>query len=141
MSASLSSKSTLVSSIISGLLSLVLFATLRFCADWFNDSQLKVLMGGYLFSWLFILSLTCVSNTEMIIFGQDFQAKLLPEILFCLSLTVAASGIVHRVCATTSVLFSLVGLYFLNRISTKYYSVQVPTVDAPAARKGGKKFK
>jgi len=77
----------------------------------------------------------------MIIFGQDFQAKLLPEILFCLSLTVAAAGIVHRVCATTSVLFSLVGLYFLNRISTKYYSIQVPTVDAPAARKGGKKFK
>ncbi|XP_043655062.1 protein KRTCAP2 homolog [Drosophila teissieri] len=141
MSASMSSKSTLVSSIISGLLSIVLFGTLRFCSEWFNDSQLRVLLGGYLFSWVFILSLTCVSNAEMVVFGQDFQAKLLPEILFCLSLTVAAAGIVHRVCATTSVLFSLVGLYFLNRISTKYYSVQVPAVDAPATRKGGKKFK
>ncbi|XP_017023451.1 protein KRTCAP2 homolog [Drosophila kikkawai] len=140
MSAS-SSKSTLVSSIISGLLSLVIFATLRFCADWFSDSQLKVLLGGYLFSWLFILSLTCVSNVEMLVFGQDFQAKLVPEILFCLSLTVAAAGIVHRVCATTSILFSLVGLYFLNRISNSYYSSSVATVDAPALRKGGKKFK
>ncbi|KAH8340850.1 hypothetical protein KR059_007972, partial [Drosophila kikkawai] len=136
-----SSKSTLVSSIISGLLSLVIFATLRFCADWFSDSQLKVLLGGYLFSWLFILSLTCVSNVEMLVFGQDFQAKLVPEILFCLSLTVAAAGIVHRVCATTSILFSLVGLYFLNRISNSYYSSSVATVDAPALRKGGKKFK
>ncbi|KAH8248424.1 hypothetical protein KR032_007633, partial [Drosophila birchii] len=139
--ASSSNKSTLVSSIISGLLSLVIFATLRFCADWFSDSQLKVLLGGYLFSWLFILSLTCVSNVEMLVFGQDFQAKLVPEILFCLSLTVAAAGIVHRVCATTSILFSLVGLYFLNRISNSYYSGSVATVDAPAVRKGGKKFK
>ncbi|KAH8386247.1 hypothetical protein KR200_008465, partial [Drosophila serrata] len=139
--ASSSNKSTLVSSIISGLLSLVIFATLRFCADWFSDSQLKVLLGGYLFSWLFILSLTCLSNVEMLVFGQDFQAKLVPEILFCLSLTVAAAGIVHRVCATTSILFSLVGLYFLNRISNSYYSSSVATVDAPAARKGGKKFK
>ncbi|XP_017092085.2 protein KRTCAP2 homolog [Drosophila bipectinata] len=140
MGASTNSKSPLVSSIISGLLSLVIFASLRFCADWFNGSQLNVLLGGYLFSWLFILSLTCVSNAEMVIFGQDFQAKLVPEILFCLSLTVAAAGIVHRVCATTSILFSLVGLYFLNRISTKHYSNVVAPVDAPA-RKGGKKFK
>ncbi|BFF89829.1 protein KRTCAP2 homolog [Drosophila madeirensis] len=140
MSASTSSKNTLVSSIISGILSLVIFATLRFCADWFNGSQLNVLVGGYLFSWLFILSLTCVSNAEMLIFGPDFQAKLVPEILFCMSLTVAAAGIVHRVCATTSILFSLVGLYFLNRISSKYYSTTVVTVDAPA-RKTAKKFK
>lgn len=77
----------------------------------------------------------------MLVFGQDFQAKLVPEILFCLSLTVAAAGIVHRVCVTTSILFSLVGLYFLNRISNNYYSSSVPTVDAPAMRKGGKKFK
>ncbi|SPP84401.1 protein KRTCAP2 homolog [Drosophila guanche] len=140
MSASTSSKNTLVSSIISGILSLVIFATLRFCADWFNGSQLNVLVGGYLFSWLFILSLTCVSNAEMLIFGQDFQAKLVPEILFCMSLTVAAAGIVHRVCATTSILFSLVGLYFLNRISSKYYSTAVVPLDAPA-RKTAKKFK
>ncbi|XP_022221636.1 protein KRTCAP2 homolog [Drosophila obscura] len=140
MSASTSSKNTLLSSIISGILSLVLFATLRFCADWFNGSQLNVLVGGYLFSWLFILSLTCVSNAEMLVFGPDFQAKLVPEILFCLSLTVAAAGIVHRVCATTSILFSLVGLYFLNRISSKYYSTAVVPVDAPS-RKTAKKFK
>ncbi|KAH8306454.1 hypothetical protein KR018_011822, partial [Drosophila ironensis] len=134
-------KSPLVSAIVSGLLSLVIFATLRFCTEWFNGSQLNVLLGGYLFSWLFILGLTCVSNVEMVVFGPDFQAKLVPEILFCLVLTVGAAGIVHRVCATTSILFSLAGLYFLNRISTKYYSGSpVTAVEAPA-RKSGKKFK
>ncbi|XP_068155701.1 protein KRTCAP2 homolog [Drosophila tropicalis] len=140
MSASLSSKNTLVSSIISGILSLLIFAILRFCSDWFNGSQINVLVGGYLFSWLFILSLTCVSNAEMVIFGRDFQAKLVPEIVFCLTLTVAAAGLVHRVCATTSFVFSLLGLYFINRISTKYYSNAAAAVDVPV-KKGGKKFK
>ncbi|XP_030376419.1 protein KRTCAP2 homolog [Scaptodrosophila lebanonensis] len=140
MSASASSKSTLVSSIISGILSLVIFATLRFYAHWFNGSQLHVLIGGFVGSWIFIFSLTCLSNAESIIFGQDFQAKFIPEILFCLSLAVAASGMVHRVCATTCILFSFVGLFFINRISNKHYNNVTPPVDAPV-RKSGKKFK
>ncbi|XP_034117031.1 protein KRTCAP2 homolog [Drosophila nasuta] len=140
MTASITTKSTLISSIISGILSLLIFATLRFYAQWFNDSQLNILFGGYLFSWLFILSLTCISNAEMLIFGPDFQAKLVPEIILCLSLTAAAAGVVHRVCATTSIMFSLVGLYFINRISSKYYNNAVIAVDAPL-RKSGKKFK
>ncbi|EDW67169.2 protein KRTCAP2 homolog [Drosophila virilis] len=140
MSASITTKSTLISTIISGILSFVIFATLRFYAQWFNDSQINILFGGYLFSWLFILSLTCLSNAEMLIFGPDFQAKLVPEILLCLSLTAAAAGVVHRVCATTSILFSLVGLYFLNRISSNYYNSVVVPVDVPM-RKSAKKYK
>ncbi|ALC46674.1 CG31460 [Drosophila busckii] len=133
------SKSPLISAIISGILSLVIFVSLRFYAHLFT-TQLNILLGGYLYSWLFILGLTCLSNAEMVIFGPEFQAKLIPEISLCLSLTVCAAAFVHRVCATTCILFSLVGLYFLNRISTSYYSTAAVTVEGHQ-RKSGKKFK
>ncbi|EDW13816.2 protein KRTCAP2 homolog [Drosophila mojavensis] len=140
MSKSISTKSPLISAIISGILSFVIFATLRFYAHWFNTSQINTLFGGYLFSWMFILSLTCVSNAETLVFGADFQAKLVPEILLCLIMTASAAGVVHRVCATTSIFFSLVGLYFINRISSKYYNSPVVVEDLPL-RKSGKKNK
>lgn len=96
-----SPKAHLSSAIISCILSLVIYATLRFYAEWFTSTQLTTIFGGFVSSWLFLFSLTSLSNVEMLVFGDDFASKFIPEILICLVMSVLAAGVVHRVCATT----------------------------------------
>lgn len=94
-------KAHLGSAIISCILSLVIYGTLRFYAEWFTSSQMNTIFGGFVSSWLFLFSLTSVSNVEMLLFGDDFASKFIPEILICLIMSVLAASVVHRVCATT----------------------------------------
>lgn len=65
-----------------------------------GSSEWFTIGGGALGSVLFCCLLTAVSNIEMILFGENFQAKLLPEIFGCLAAACFASGLVHRVCVT-----------------------------------------
>lgn len=133
-----------MSAIISGLICLIIYGTMRFYADWFNSSQMTTILGGFVGSWLFLFELTAISNFEMFAFGDDFASKFFPEVLICLTMAAVASSVIHRVCMTTwwviitnnnkyfriiisifdlySVLFSLLVLYFLDRISNEHYN-------------------
>lgn len=89
---------------------------------WLTSTQIHTILGGYLGSILFVLSLTALGNLETYIFGKAFQVKLFPEgkvsvstqflvyvsllfyisVLFCLVFSLFSSAMIHRVCATTS---------------------------------------
>merc|ERR1719203_2732094 len=71
------------------------------------------------FNFIRIL-LTAIGNLEQVMFGKGFQTKL-PETVFAMIIAIAASGSVHRVCATTCLIFSLVMVYSMYKISQQVY--------------------
>lgn len=102
---------------LSSILSVLIFSVLQIYKPLLSSTQSATIMGGFIASWLFIFSLTAVSNLETVLLGKDFQAKIFPEVIVCLLVSTVAAGMVHRVCITTCIIFSIIGLYFLNRIS------------------------
>ncbi len=84
------------------------------------SSQLMTILGGFCGSILFVFLLTAVGNLEQIIFGKGFQTKL-PETVICLVAAMSASASVHRVCATTCLLFSVLMIYSMYKISQQAY--------------------
>ncbi|CAD7092176.1 unnamed protein product [Hermetia illucens] len=119
--------SSSISMILASVFSILIFSTMQLYRTWFAASQLNTILGGYLGSWLFIFSLTALNNLESIALGDGFQAKFFPEVLFSLIGAVFACSMVHRVCATTCFIFSIIGLYFVNKISQRVHNMPAAT--------------
>lgn len=114
--------------IIASISALFMFSGMQMYLPWFITTHIRTILGGYLGSLLFVFILTAIGNLETIIFGKSFQIKLFPEVIFSLFLAVVSSAVVHRVAATTCVLFSIIQLHYINKYSQKVYAVVVPTI-------------
>ncbi|KAL7064087.1 hypothetical protein AAHC03_05088 [Spirometra sp. Aus1] len=81
-----------------------------------------LLVAGFIGSVLFVLSLTAVNNVENIVFGRGFQSQLFPEVFGCMVLSVVTMASIHRVCATSCFITTLVMTYFVNQVSQQIYA-------------------
>ncbi|XP_051171345.1 protein KRTCAP2 homolog [Leptopilina boulardi] len=124
-----------VSFALSAIITVLLFSGMQMYKNWLSSTQLHTVFGGYIGSLVFIFSLTALGNLETIMFGKSFQMKLFPEVFISLITSLIASGLVHRVSTTTCFLFSIVALYYINRISQQTYSTAAPTVPVHTKKK------
>ncbi|XP_018401316.1 PREDICTED: protein KRTCAP2 homolog [Cyphomyrmex costatus] len=121
----LSTVSSGMSFMLSSILVVLLFSGMQMYKVWLSSSQLGTILGGLIGSLLFMCTLTAIGNLESTLFGKSFQQKLLPEVVFALTLSLIASALIHRVSTTTCLIFSLVALYYMNRISQETYGVSI----------------
>ncbi|XP_025425312.1 protein KRTCAP2 homolog [Sipha flava] len=114
--------STGMSFLISTLLALSLFSVMQLNSKWLTSNSALVIGTGFLGSVLFTLCLTAVSNLMTLLLGEGYQASLFPEILLSLLFTFFTCVSIHRVCATTGLIFSIFALYNIYNISQKTYN-------------------
>ncbi|XP_061934331.1 protein KRTCAP2 homolog [Apis cerana] len=120
--------SSKVSLILSSILTVLIFSGMQIYKVWLASSQVYTILGGYIGSILFMCVLTAIGNLESTIFGKSFQQKLFPEVIFSLMISLIASALVHRVATTTCFIFSMIALYYINRISQETYALPVPPI-------------
>ncbi|XP_064097111.1 protein KRTCAP2 homolog isoform X3 [Macrobrachium nipponense] len=117
------------------LCSVLVFSGLQMYKTHLGSTRLMTLVAGYIASWLFIFMLTALSNLENIMFGKGFQARVIPEVALCLILACSAAGMVHRVSVTVCLLCSIVGLYYLNKMSQSASTAPSVPVTANSKKK------
>lgn len=126
------------SCVISLAISVLLFSGMQMAKPLLVASQPATIVGGFLGSILFVFLLTGLGNLEKMAFGYGFQTKF-PEALLCLVIAVIASASVHRVSASTCVLFSAAMLYSMNSISTQVHGGEKSVTEGVKSEKSKKR--
>ena len=126
--------------LVSVLLALLSFSSLQVLKPTLASTQAMTVAGGALASMVFVFLLTALGNLEKVLMGSGFASKWL-EVCLCLAAAVSAAASVHRVCATTCVLFSSAWLYGIFKISNDLYGSGVATSAASDKDKHVKKRK
>ncbi|XP_013194704.1 protein KRTCAP2 homolog [Amyelois transitella] len=114
--------------VLSSILALLIFSLMQLYKPILVRSPITIIFGGYLGSLMFMFFITAVGNLETALFGKNFQLKL-PEIVISMAVSLIAAGMVHRICFTTCLIFSIITIYYMNKLSQKTYASSVP---APA---------
>ncbi|XP_060572311.1 keratinocyte-associated protein 2-like [Ruditapes philippinarum] len=117
--------STGASLMLSTTLMVLCFAGMQMFRQQLGGAEYMTIVGGFIGSIVFILVLTAVNNFESLMFGEGFHSKV-PEVIFSLLVAMISSGLVHRVCVTTCLIFSLVALFYINKISQVKYAAAAP---------------
>merc|ERR1719347_2152972 len=120
--------------VVSSIVSLLLFSGMQVGKTLLASSQMFTIVAGFLGSLLYIFLLTAVGNLEKTVFGFNFQTKL-GEVVFCLLMAMSAAGTVHRVSATTCLLFSIGMAWSLNKISQDTYGQTAPVQQTHSKKK------
>merc|ERR1719251_584005 len=110
--------------VVSSIVSLLLFSGMQVYKTILASSQLMTILAGFTGSLLFVFLLTAVGNLEKSVFGFNFQTKL-GEVVFCMLMAMSAAGTVHRVSATTCLLFSIGQAYALNKMAQEVHGAGV----------------
>ncbi|XP_028176333.1 protein KRTCAP2 homolog [Ostrinia nubilalis] len=120
--------------ILSSILALLIFSGMQMYKPLIVKSPIMIIFGGYLGSVMFMFFVTAVGNLEATLFGKNFQLKL-PEIVLSMGVSLVAAGMVHRICFTTCLIFSLITIYYMNKLSQKTYSTTVPAAAPVKSRR------
>ncbi|KAM9998663.1 hypothetical protein ACTFIY_008329 [Dictyostelium cf. discoideum] len=100
--------------LISLILWVIIFALLNIGSSFFRSSEAATILGGFVGSFLFFLQMTFIGAIKR-------DVKLLETVL-AVVITAMISSSVHRVSGTTSIIFSIGWILYLNHASTKIYS-------------------
>ncbi|EFA78993.1 hypothetical protein PPL_08461 [Heterostelium album PN500] len=101
--------STSSSLVLSGLSWVIVFGALQIGAPFFRSNEIRTILGGLVGSLLFFFFITFVGNLKK-------EIRWI-EAIISLVITFIVTSSVHRVSGTTSVLFSLGVLYYINNQS------------------------
>ncbi len=123
--------------VVSLSLSCVAFCAMMVLKPTLSATQLGTVGGGAMGSLVFLFLLTAVGNLEKTLLGRHFAARW-AEVAFCMLVSAAMSATVHRVCATTCIVFSLLLLHGLHRLSQEVYEGDAITAaSAPSSAMSG----
>jgi len=113
------------SAVVSLTLSLMLYSSMQFFKIQLASTEMYTILGGFMGSCLFVTLLTAMNNLENVFLDDYFQAKVFPEVFVCLGAAMFSSAMVHRVSVTVCLLFSIVHLVFINKVSGSFYQAPV----------------
>ncbi|NP_001040196.1 keratinocyte-associated protein 2 [Bombyx mori] len=120
--------------VLSSILTLLIFSGMQMYKPQLILSPMTIIFGGYLGSLMFMFFVTAVGNLETILFGKAFQLKL-PEVVLSMGISLIAAGMVHRICFTTCLIFCVITIYYMNKLSQKKYAVVAPQPAAVKSRR------